>query len=416
MTAQHQPTPRETIEGATVLRPGAANLPAPNLPRAVDDALRSLPNPPRSLTVLVNDAQRHTATGSVLPLLARRVGPARMRVLLATGSHAAPPGRARVNFERSILGDVTPGELQWHDCHAANLVRIASPDDNATDATRWRCHPWLMESGSILAIGSVEPHYFAGWTGAHKTATIGLAAHDDIQANHAHALSPNCRPARLAGNPVAEGILAMLAALEATRPIAAINLVQAGPRIIAAAGGTVRSALKAALPSASAAFIRRIDQPADALIAEVAGPLGESFYQADKGIKNNEWAVRDGGCLILAAPCPQGIGQDHFVSLMRRAATHAQAVAAVESAGYRLGDHKAVRLRYLTDPARRAVKVYIVSDGISLHNANLLGLSKAPTIAAALANADISPSRNKVLQIQDAGNLCVIRSANAQRS
>lgn len=411
MTAQHPPTPRETVEGATVLRPGAADLPAPNLPLALDNALIALPQSAQGLTVLVNDPQRHTATGSVLRLLARRVKPARMRVLVATGSHATPPDIERTRFERAILGGIIPGELQWHHCCAANLAPMAAPDDSGADATSWSCHPWLMEAGAILAIGSVEPHYFAGWTGAHKTATIGVAARDDIQANHSLALSPNCRPACM-DNPVAEGILAMLAALEAARPVAAINLVQAGPDIIAAAGGTVRAALQAALPAASAAFIRHIHHPADALIAEVAGPLDESFYQADKGIKNNEWAVRDGGCLILAAPCPKGIGQDHFTSLLRRAATHADALAAVESAGYRLGDHKAVRLRYLTDPACRAVRVYVVSKGLFPADAALLGLQKAPTISDALAAANIRPNRDKILHIQDAGNLCVLPVAS----
>jgi len=409
MTSQTRTNSPSTIQGATLLAPGEPELPPPNLPRAVDDALRAMSHSStRNLVVLVNDLQRHTATNAVLRIVANRIAPARLRVLVAAGSHPAPQAAAQELFERSVVAGVTPAAIKWHDCRAANLARIGPPGGDSTDPGQWRCHPWLLEADAILAIGSVEPHYFAGWTGAHKTCTIGVAAHDDIEANHALAMSPLCRPARQAGNPVAEGVLAMLAALEATRPIAAVNLVQTGPRIIAATGGPIRPALDAAIPAAKAAFIRRIDQPADALIAEVTGPLGESFYQADKGIKNNEWAVRDGGCVVLVAPCPQGIGQDHFVSLLRRAATYDQAVAAVKSAGYRLGDHKAVRLRYLTDPACRAVKVYVVSAGLSPEHAAGLGLSKAPTVAAALTRAGIRPARDKTLHVQDAGNLCVI--------
>ncbi len=407
MTSHHHLRPRLTIENATIFAPGAHQIPPPDLLRATYNALEPLLPSLGHLLVLVNDPQRHTATHTVLPLLAGRIAPARLRVLIAAGSHPAPPTAARRLFERSILGGITPAAIAWHDSRAADLVPI-SPDRPAGAA--WRGHPWLLEADGILAIGSVEPHYFAGWTGAHKTATVGVAAHADIQANHAHALSPQCRPAALAGNPVAEGILAMLGALEARRPVAAVNLIQAGPDILAAAGGSVRSALDAAIPPAEAAFIRHIDAPVDALVAEVVGPLADSFYQADKGIKNNEWAVRDGGCLILAAACPQGIGQDHFISLLRRAATYAEAARAAESAGYRLGDHKAVRLRYLTDPACRAVRVYVVSDGLSAADAALLGLLKALTVAAALAAAGIRPGRDSVLHVRDAGNLCVIPS------
>jgi nickel-dependent lactate racemase len=405
MTSQTHANTPPILDGATLLAPGGPELPPPDLSRAVENALPLLPPSTGGIVVLVNDPQRHTATNAVLRLVAERISPSRLRVLVAAGSHPAPPRAARELFERSILGGIAPAAIRWHDCRAAGLVPIGQA---APGRAAWRGHPWLLESAGVLAIGSVEPHYFAGWTGAHKTATVGLAAHDDIQANHALALSPRCRPTCLDGNPVAEGILAMLGALEAARPVAAVNLVQAGPDILAAAGGSARAALDAARPPAEAAFVRRIDKPADALIAEVAGPLAESFYQADKGIKNNEWAVRDGGCLILAAACPQGMGQDHFVRLLRRAATHAEAVSAVESAGYRLGDHKAVRLRYLTDPACRAVRVYVVSEGLSPADAALLGLRKAPTVAAALADAAIRPGRDSVLHVRDAGNLCVM--------
>ena len=406
MNSQTHSDSLSLVEGATLLTPGAPNLPPADLPRAVEDALRLLPST-GDLVVLVNDPQRHTATNAVLHLVAERIAPVRLRVLVAAGSHGAPPTAARRLFERSVLGGITPAAIEWHDCRASNLATVGPA---GRQGAAWRGHPWLLESGGVLAIGSVEPHYFAGWTGAHKTATVGVAAHGDIEANHALALSPRCRPTALAGNGVAEGILAMLGALEHHRPVAAVNLVQAGPDILAAAGGRARTALDAARPPAEAALVRRIDKPVDALVAEVAGPLAESFYQADKGIKNNEWAVRDGGCLVLAAACPQGIGQDQFVSLLGRAATHADAVAAVQSAGYRLGDHKAVRLRYLTDPACRAVRVYVVSEGLSPPQAALLGLHKAPSVAAALDAAGIRPHRQSVLHVCDAGNLCVIPS------
>jgi len=224
-----------------------------------------------------------------------------------------------------------------------------------------------------------------------------------------------CRPACLDANPVAEGVLAMLAALESLTPVAAVDLVQAGPEITAAVGGSARSALFGCIPAASAAFVRRTGQSFDALVADVTGPLGESFYQADKGIKNSEHAVRDGGCLVLAAGCPRGIGQDRFVRLLRRAATHAEALAAVESDGYRLGDHKAVRLRRLTDPACRAVKVYAVSDGLSASDAALLGLRKAASVEAALADAGVRPGRDRLAVVRDAGNVCLAPEDKPQK-
>jgi len=387
------------LPGAVVFEPGAAPARAPALDRSVADALRLLPTSGR-LTVLVNDPQRQTASRPVLEQLAGQFPPQRLRVVVAAGAHRSSPA-ARGAFQEALCGEMPFAQVAWHDSRSDALVPIGPKES-------WRGHPWLLDGDGLLAIGSVEPHYFAGFTGAHKTATIGVAAHADIEANHAAALGSDCRPARLAGNPVAEGVFAMLASLVAVRPVAAVNLVQAGRSILAAAAGEPLAALRAAADRAGEALVHRVDRAADAVVAEVTGPLGESFYQADKGIKNNEWAVRDGGCMVLVAPCGRGVGEDSFFRLLRDAPSCEAALAAVRSRGYRLGDHKAVRLRHLTDPDARGVRGFIVSDGISAEEASVLGLSKADSAAAALAAAGIDPISRRVYHIRDAGNLTVL--------
>lgn len=370
-----------------------------NISAALTDAIALLAAP-AALTVLINDPQRHTATRTVLAELARLVDPAAIRILVATGSHRFTD-EARRTFQTHTLGPLGPAQFAWHDSAASDLSHVGS----------WRCHPWLTDQtdgAALLAIGSVEPHYFAGFTGAHKTCTIGCASHDDIQQNHAGALGDDCQPARIDGNPVCQSIFTMLDSLEALGPVGAVNLVQNGQEIIAAAGGSPRSALAQLTGITEEMFLRRIESPADALIVQPAEPLGETFYQADKAIKNNEWAVRDGGAIILLAPCSQGVGQDHFVRLMQEAPTFAAAVAAVEQHGYHLGDHKAVRLRHLTDPACRGVRVLAVSEGLSASAAETLGIVKSPSLPDALASAGIDPARDRVYHVHDAGNICVL--------
>jgi nickel-dependent lactate racemase len=354
------------------------------------------------LTVLVNDPQRATASRGVLEGLARE-RPDGFRLLVATGTHRFGDAE-RSAFARELAWDLPVTDLAWHDADAEKLAAVA-------EERPWSVHPWLLSSPGVVAVGSVEPHYFAGFTGAHKTATIGCAARADIERNHALALDRPGRPALLAGNPVHEDIARMLSGLEARRPLGAVNLVQVGREVVSADGGSPRGALRVARRTAESAFVRRLDAPLDALVAEVSGPLAATFYQADKGIKNNESAVRDGGCLVLVAPCREGVGQDHFVELLRAAGTCEQAVEAVRRRGYRLGDHKAVRLRRLTDPAQRGVRLVVVAEGLDEQTLRLLGAQGAPSAAEALERAGFSPSRHRVVRVRDAGNTCALPPA-----
>lgn len=345
--------------------------------------------------VILNDPQRGTDSLRVLEAARGLIDFRATRVLIATGSHRFSAA-AQAAFDAPLrqFGFTAIG---WHDARATDLVDLGG----------WRAHPWLAAAHAVLAIGSVEPHYFAGYTGAHKTLTIGCAAYADIERNHAGAMDPACRPGHPETSPVHQGVLAMLRTLESGRRLATINLFQIGDAIYDAAGGAPEDALAALIPQVRQTYLHALVQPADAVIARVAGPLGCSFYQADKGIKNNEAAVRTGGTLILEAACPQGVGQDAFFKLLQQAPDHRSALAMVQARGYQLGDHKAVRLRHLTDPTCRNVRLFVISPGLSPVEARILGAIKADTIEHALRAADVSPAAALVCDVEDAGNTCL---------
>ena len=345
--------------------------------------------------VIINDPQRNTASLLAVEAIRHNFDWDATRLLVATGSHRFST-EIRLAFEAPLhrLGFNTIG---WHDAQAPDLVDIGG----------WRAHPWLAAARTILAIGSVEPHYFAGYTGAHKTMTIGCASYADIERNHAGAMDPACHPCCLETSPVHQGVLAMLRALESGRRLVAINLFQIGDKILAAAGGTLLATLDELTPLVKQTYLHEIEQPADVVIARVKSPLGDSVYQADKGIKNNEAAVRNGGVLILEAACPQGVGQDAFFQQLKQAPDYRSARALVETRGYRLGDHKAVRLRYLTDPACRSVRLFIVSPGMSAAEAQILGATKADSADDALQRAKVNEGNARIFEVEDAGNMCL---------
>jgi nickel-dependent lactate racemase len=113
------------------------------------------------------------------------------------GSHVAS-AEEKASHELRLLGAARErvAEVSWHEAKAEGLVAVGSN----------HYHPWLGEEGGgfYLACGSLEPHYFAGVTGAHKTLTVGVWSYDSLRANHAGAMSADSGGLRLAGNPVCE--------------------------------------------------------------------------------------------------------------------------------------------------------------------------------------------------------------------
>ena len=69
--------------------------------------------------------------------------------------------------------------------------------------TRVLLNPQIMMADRVLAIGSVEPHYFAGYTGGRKLIVPGMAAYSTIVANHSLAMEPGAQPLQPVGQSAA---------------------------------------------------------------------------------------------------------------------------------------------------------------------------------------------------------------------
>ena len=73
--------------------------------------------------------------------------------------------------------------------------------------------------------------------------------------------------------------------------------------------------------------------------------------------------------------------------------------------GYRLGDHKAVKLRHLMDPACRGVRVVLVSPHISDSDLQGTGIEAFRRVEPALERfgGELPGSLNHGLIVEDAG-------------
>lgn len=178
--------------GQAIREEVASPLRSPSLGEFLARSLRPL--------VIINDATRPTPTPAILEAVGDELEAKDARFLVATGAHRAPTEEEY----RQILGtqyERFRHRVEAHDAHNASALVDLGHTRNGTPILLNRA---LIEADRVVATGSVEPHYFAGYTGGRKAFLPGVAGFATIEANHRLALDPHARSLALADNPVSQ--------------------------------------------------------------------------------------------------------------------------------------------------------------------------------------------------------------------
>ncbi len=264
---------------------------------------------------VVNDAYRPTPTGMVLDWLTEsgRLNK-NAKFLISTGCHRAPDlHQVKVIFGASY--ESLKDHIVVHDAHdVKNMVPVGEDQLGG----KVLLNRYYVEADKVVVIGSVEPHYFAGFTGGRKSIFPGLCDYDTIVRNHKLATSPDAAPLKLVGNPVDEHLRSLMKLIR-TEKILSIQIVQGENGEMAAVFcGDVYESFEQAKEQSARLFGIEIDDKYDLLLAEVRPPLDGNLYQLQKSLENCQSAVRDEGKIILFSPCREGIGEDSFYRLAEK--------------------------------------------------------------------------------------------------
>ncbi|MCX6825656.1 MAG: lactate racemase domain-containing protein, partial [candidate division Zixibacteria bacterium] len=264
---------------------------------------------------VINDAYRPTPTAGILRWLIEdnKINDL-AKVLIATGCHQ-PPTEEQLKV---ILGDLYP---QLHERvlihNARDMVGMVKLGKEHTIENVW-INKYFYEAQRPVVIGSVEPHYFAGFTGGRKSIFPGLCDYDTTARNHRLAVSFQARPLRLEGNPVEEDLQSLMLML-GDKPVFSIQVVGAYNKGIQTAFmGDINTSFHQAAASARSVFVVKCEEKCDLLLAEVCPPLDSNLYQLQKALENCQTAVADGGTILLFSPCHEGIGPESFYKLADR--------------------------------------------------------------------------------------------------
>jgi nickel-dependent lactate racemase len=366
--------------GLTVTLPDTADVLAPRfmsgLPDEVDALREALRNPigtaplatlvkPGDRVVVVHtDITRATPNDRILPVLLDELetaGIVREDIILLNGlgTHR-PQTEAEL---RAMLGDRIFENYRClqHDCNDdANLVSMGE----TSNGHPVRINRFYLEADVRILTGFIEPHFFAGFSGGPKAVLPSLAGAESVFTNHGLEMiaHPKATWGVIEGNPIWEEMCEV--ALR-TKPAFLLNVSLNVNREIT---GIFAGELLPAFMQGSS-FVREnsmcaVDKPYDIVITTNSGyPLDQNLYQSVKGMSAANQIVRQGGSILIAAACEDGLpNHGRYAALLAEAGSPQGVVDMISKPGFCAQDQWQVQIQA---QIQRRVDVYVYSDGLT---------------------------------------------------
>jgi nickel-dependent lactate racemase len=242
---------------------------------------------------------------------------------------------------RFIFGDLYDdykNKIWSHDARKDEMSYLGV----SSNGTEMYINKLVTEYDKVMIIGSVEPHYFAGFTGGRKSFLPGVSSYKTIEMNHKHALHPDAHALKLKGNPVHEDMIDALKTLNCE--VFSIQAVlDKKHRIYGLTCGDINESFFQAIDKAEEIFVAAIPEKADIVVSVAAYPMDVDLYQSQKALDNGKLALKDGGILIMVSSCREGLGEEAFYELLSSSSTPGEVLKKIEQ-NYVLGYHKAGKM------------------------------------------------------------------------
>ena len=256
--------------------------------------------------IIFTDSTRATPNERLIPWLIEElthVPPANITLLNSTGTH-------RANTPDELARMLTPGIVARHrglnhDCRdGAALVAVGS----MRDGTPALLNRHVVEADVRIVTGFIEPHFFAGFSGGPKGIIPGCAGLRSVMANHRpeNIASPLATFGVTEGNPLWEELREV--ALRAGPSFLLNVALNERRQITGVFAGDLLAAHRAGCEFVRQTAMRKVEAPFDIVVTTNSGaPLDLNLYQGVKGMSAAARIVKDGGAIVLACECREGV-------------------------------------------------------------------------------------------------------------
>ena len=301
----------------------------------------------KSILFILCDGTRPTPTALVLEQLYPHIGShPDIKFIIATGTHRGPTEPELERIFGQFLEEFRPNILVHMGKNKEDMIYLGE----TKRGTPVSFNKAVFEADGIVTINSVEPHYFAGFTGGRKSFLPGVADYETIVRNHSYTDRPGSEPLALEGNPVSEDMFEAVEMLGDKRIFSIQTVMTADHKLFSAATGHIHDSFFAAVEKAKELYSVKIESQANIVITVAPPPMDSNLYQSQKAMEHARVALEKDGILILLSSAWDGIGDRIFYDMLVDF-KDGDDLARYTGDNYKLGNHKAVRMLSLAQHA-----------------------------------------------------------------
>ena len=342
------------------------------------------------IVFIVNDGTRPTPTAKVLDALSKRMDLKKARYLVATGTHRDMT-EEEYNFVFGKHYGYLKDRIICHDAKNSECVFLGT----SKNGTPMEVNKIAVDADRLVIITSVEPHYFAGYTGGRKSFLPGVASFKTVETNHKLAMKKEAQALALEGNPVHEDMMDALEVVKGKKIFSIQMVLDRHQNIYKAVSGELNAAFDEAVKYANEVFSVPIPEKADIVISVAPYPMDVDLYQSQKALDNGKWALKEGGTIIMVSKCREGIGHPTFLNQLSSSSDPNEVLENLRKE-YKLGYHKAAKMAEIATWA----SIWAVTDldPEILRKANIRPF---PSVAEAFAEAMKKNPKSRVIVLMD---------------
>lgn len=295
--------------------------------------LRQWLRPGSRVCIVFTDLTRATPNNRLIPWLLEyltEVPREQITLLNAVGTHRP---NTPAEFDRMLTPEAARKFRVLN--HNAEAGEDLIPLGTARDGTPALLNRHFVDADVRIVTGFIEPHFFAGFSGGPKGIMPGVAGLATIMSNHGttNLNDPNATFGVTRGNPVWEEMRDI-----ALRPGPSflVNVALNEQREITGVfAGDLVAAHRIGCEFVRQSAMQEFAAPFDIVVTTNSGyPLDLNLYQGVKGMSAGARVLKNGGTLILACECREGVPPNSsYERILRGARSPEEILAHLASGG-----------------------------------------------------------------------------------